>query len=102
MNRYLAPCILPYSALCPYKRSSTPRRPTAFCDDITTGPGNSDAACFKVTWKKQMIENSLDSGVALVVMEDEKTPQQAAQNLVDWYGKGGIDISALVDKEEEE
>ncbi len=69
MNRYCAPCILPY-AICVYKKAATPRRPMAFCDDIRIGPGNSDAKCFKVTWKKQMIERSLDSGVGMITMKN--------------------------------
>ncbi len=28
-----------------------------------------------------------------------KTSEQAAQDLVDWYAQGGLDISALADKE---
>ena len=70
-GKYCAPCILPYSK-CVYQKATTKRRPMAFCDDIEVGPHNSDAKCFKVTWKKQMIERSLDSGVALVSLDKEE------------------------------
>lgn len=71
MNKYLAPCILPY-IFCVYKNIGTRKRPMAFCDDIRVGPGNSDSKCFKLTWKKKMIESSLDSGVVLLQLEEKE------------------------------
>ncbi len=65
MNRYLAPCILPF-ARCVYANNVKHRADLHFCDEIEVGPHNSDAKCFKLTWKKQMIERSLDSRVVKV------------------------------------
>lgn len=52
---------------------------------------------FKNLEKSKELRKKVADAIALA--EGERTPKQAAQDLVDWYAQGGLDISALADKE---
>ena len=61
-------CILPFIN-CPYRVLNIDWQ--AVCDDIDVGPFNSDAGCYKVTWKRNMILSSKMTRVPIPVIEDE-------------------------------